>query len=75
MAVDDSGNIYVVDGLFDNIQVFDPDGRLLMVIGSRGAGAGEFWSPGGLCIDGDDVFIADTFNNRIQVLRYLGEES
>jgi DNA-binding beta-propeller fold protein YncE len=72
VAVDARGNIYVVDGLFDNIQVFSPTGKLLLVIGSAGSGIGQFWSPAGISIDGDLIYIADTFNHRIQILRALG---
>ena len=53
VAVDDRGHIYVVDSLFDNVQVFDPDGRILLVIGSAGNDAGQFWSPTGIDIAGD----------------------
>lgn len=70
--VDSDGHIYVVDNLFDNLQVFDPDGRLLLVIGSAGQEIGQFWSPSGIDIENDTIYIADTFNNRIQILRYLG---
>ncbi len=71
MGVDADGNIWVADSLFDNVQIFGADGRLLLVIGGRGTGDGEFWSPTGVSILGDRVLIADTYNNRIQVLRYL----
>jgi DNA-binding beta-propeller fold protein YncE len=72
VAVDARGNVYVVDGLFDNVQVFDPSGRLLLVIGSAGEDAGRFWSPAGIFIADDLIYIADTFNHRIQILRILG---
>jgi hypothetical protein len=73
LAVDGDGHVYVADALFDNIQVFDGSGRLLLVVGARGQGPGEFWSPGGIDVAGDAVYVADTFNNRVQVLRYLGD--
>ena len=72
VAIDSQDHVYVVDNLFDNIQVFDPDGRLLLVIGSGGQGAGQFWSPGGIDIANDTIYVADTFNNRIQIFHYLG---
>ncbi len=73
IAVDSDGHIYVIDNMQDNLQVFDIDGRLLLVIGQRGRGLGEFWSPGGIEINNDTIYIADTFNDRIQVLAYVGE--
>ena len=66
------GRFFVVDNLFVNIQVFDDTGRILLVIGSRGQDRGQFWSPAGIDIENDTIYIADTYNNRIQVLRYLG---
>lgn len=73
LAVDSDNNIWVVDNLFDNVQLFDENGRILLVIGSTGQQPGEFWSPAGIDIYNDTVYIADTFNNRIQILHYLGD--
>ena len=50
-------------------------GRLLLPLGARGHEPGEFWLPVGLYIDredGDTIYIADSFNRRVQVLRYVG---
>jgi hypothetical protein len=44
------------------------------VIGAAGQDAGQFWSPGGIDIVNDTIYVADTFNNRIQILHYLGGE-
>jgi hypothetical protein len=74
LAVDSDGHIYVVDNLFDNVQVFDVEGQLLVVVGDGGQNPGQFWSPGGIDIVNDTIYIADTFNNRIQILHYLGDE-
>ncbi|HWR82162.1 MAG TPA: hypothetical protein VN285_02545 [Candidatus Deferrimicrobium sp.] len=70
--VDSEGHIYVVDNLFDNFQVFDPSGRVLLSLGSAGQEPGQFWSPAGIDIVGDTIYVADTFNDRVQVFRYLG---
>lgn len=72
VARDGNGNTWVVDGLFDNIQVFDASGRLLLVVGEPGQAAGEFWSPAGIAVCDGEVFVADTYNDRIQVLQILG---
>jgi DNA-binding beta-propeller fold protein YncE len=72
LAVDSDEHIYVVDNLFDNVQVFNQDGQVLLVVGSRGNERGQFWSPAGIDIEADTVFVADTFNDRIQILHYLG---
>ncbi len=72
VATDSEGNIYVVDNLFDNMQIFDSTGRFLLVVGSVGNEAGQFYSPSGLAINNDTVYIADTYNDRIQILHFLG---
>ena len=46
--------------------------RLDCKIGGGGQGSGQFWSPAGIDIANDTIYIADTFNNRIQILHYLG---
>jgi len=72
IATDSEGNIYVIDNLFDNLQILNEQGRALLVIGSAGQEHGQFWSPSGIAITNDTVYIADTFNNRIQILHFLG---
>ena len=75
VATDRYGHVYVVDALFHAFQIFDTTGRLLLPVGERGRERGEFWLPTGIFIDqddGDTIYIADSYNQRIQVLRYIG---
>lgn len=72
IATDRHGHVYVVDALFNAFQIFDTTGRLLLPVGERGHGRGEFWLPTGIFIDDDMIYIADSYNQRIQVLRYIG---
>ena len=75
VATDRYGHVYVVDALFHALQIFDATGRLLLPVGARGQERGEFWLPTGIFIDqddGDTIYIADSYNRRIQVLRYIG---
>jgi DNA-binding beta-propeller fold protein YncE len=74
IALDSDGHVYVVDNLFDNFQVFDAQGATLLAVGSAGQESGEFWSPGGIDIVADTLYIADTYNNRVQLFTYLGDE-
>jgi hypothetical protein len=74
VALDRDGHIYVMDGLFHALQIFDEQGNLLLPVGQRGTGPGEFYLPTGIFIDTDSqIYIADAHNQRVQVLRYLGE--
>jgi len=60
----------VVDALFEAVQVFDGQGRLLDYFGSGGTGVGQFTLPAGIYIDPRDrIFVADSYNRRIQVFR------
>jgi hypothetical protein len=63
----------VVDSLFHAIQIFDADGRFLLSLGGLGQERGEFRLPTGMFIGADDkIYVADSFNQRVQVLRYIG---
>jgi DNA-binding beta-propeller fold protein YncE len=65
--------LYIVDGLWGVVQVFDRQGQLLYYFGGRGQGPGEFQLPAGLFIDHNDrVFVVDSFNRRVQVFHYFG---
>jgi DNA-binding beta-propeller fold protein YncE len=75
VATDRHGHVYVVDALFHSFQIFDTGGRLLLPVGERGHERGEFWLPTGVFIDQDDgdlIYVADSYNQRVQVLRYIG---
>ncbi|HVT83232.1 MAG TPA: 6-bladed beta-propeller [Phycisphaerae bacterium] len=74
VATDSRGHLYVVDAQFENIQLYNKDGQVLMDFGQEGRGPGEFWLPNGLCIDrvgdSDRIFVADSYNRRIQVFDF-----
>jgi hypothetical protein len=61
-----------VDSRFENVQIFDRSGSLLLFFGEEGIGPGEFWLPGGIYIDGNDrIWICDSYNGRLQVFEYV----
>ncbi len=72
VALDPDGHLYVVDALFDAVQIFDPSGALLLAFGRHGSDPGEFWLANGLTIDGTQIYVADSYNRRIQHFTYLG---
>ena len=72
IAVDKSGVIYVVDSLFDNIQLFNLKGNFLFTIGGRGSGQGEFYLPSGVFLDNqNNLYVCDTYNQRVQVFEVM----
>jgi len=73
IAVDSaSRRIYVTDTLRDQIFVLDMQGSVLQKIGKRGQGDGEFNFPTELRLDGQDLFVVDAMNFRVQVLNRSG---
>ena len=68
VAVDSSGNVYVVDFGNSRIPVFDRDGNFKTKWGSEGSGDGQFRYPVGVAVDSaGNVYVADQSNHRIQV--------
>ncbi|MDH5388874.1 MAG: 6-bladed beta-propeller [Gammaproteobacteria bacterium] len=72
IGIDSKGHIYVVDAIFHRVQIFDQKGRYLMDFGNQGKNAGEFWLPSGLFIYQDKIYVADSYNRRVQVFQYVG---
>jgi sugar lactone lactonase YvrE len=71
IGFDSEGHLYVVDGQWGVVQVFDEEGRLLYYFGQKGTGAGEFQLPTGLDIDHQDrIYVVDSFNRRVQIFHY-----
>jgi DNA-binding beta-propeller fold protein YncE len=60
--------LYVVNGDEHNIAVFDLDGSLVRLVGSRGVEPGAFNWPSHVSIRGDRVYVSDAGNFRVQVL-------
>ncbi|MBA3914082.1 MAG: hypothetical protein H0X25_09580 [Acidobacteriales bacterium] len=69
VALDNLGRVYVVEGRFDRVQVFDPEsGRLLFFFGQTGNNLGEFFLPTGIALDRDNkIYVADGYNRRVQI--------
>lgn len=60
VAADSRDNIYILDGLTQEIHVFDAGGGFLRTLGGQGQGAGEFREALGPAIaPGDTLWVAD----------------
>ena len=71
IALDQSRRrVYVADTHAHDIKVFDWDGQLLRTLGQRGEAEGEFHFPTQLHFARDDLYVADTLNNRVQVFAH-----
>jgi hypothetical protein len=69
VAVDEYGNIFVVDSEKNCVAKFSKNGVGILSFGSLGAGAKGFQNPKGIAYSNKIVYVADTGNNRI--LRFM----
>jgi iron(III) transport system ATP-binding protein len=70
---DGEGNLWISEyGGNDRLQQFAPDGRHLRSVGTFGTGPEQFQRPQSLVWSGDRLFVADTMNNRIQMVGPTG---
>ncbi|MDT8413394.1 MAG: 6-bladed beta-propeller [Vicingaceae bacterium] len=53
VAVDNEENLYVVDGSFHNVQIFDKDGKLLLFFGGATGDRGGMYLPTSITIEYD----------------------
>ncbi|MFN2387889.1 MAG: hypothetical protein ABR576_16685, partial [Thermoanaerobaculia bacterium] len=72
-AVDPRGRLWIADFGNSRLRVFDGAGGLLGGWGGRGAGNHGFKDPCAVAIRGEDLYVADTWNGRIQAFALSGE--
>lgn len=83
IATAPDGSFYVVDTANMRIQKFDATGKWLAIFGGKGNGDGQFapfndtavgTGPGGIAVDKQgNVYVADTWNHRIQKFDSTGK--
>jgi DNA-binding beta-propeller fold protein YncE len=70
IGMDLTGNIYVSSIVDSHVRIYGRDGTLLGSFGRNGMEVGEFNSPAGLFVDGENrLYVADTNNGRVQVFQ------
>jgi DNA-binding beta-propeller fold protein YncE len=71
IAVDRDLNLYVVDAGFENVQIFNPEGNLLMFFGGDYKGPGFMWLPAKVVIDYDHLHYFQKYVDKSFELKYL----
>ncbi len=71
VAVARDGTVYVVDAAFENVQVFDSTGRLLLFFGGSYRGPGDMWLPAKVVVDYDNLRYFEQYVDRRFTLKYL----
>jgi DNA-binding beta-propeller fold protein YncE len=72
VGIDAGGNIYVCERLNHRVQKFASDGTYLGEWGVLGDRPGEFREPLDLAVEGERVYVMDTWNTRLQVFDLTG---
>lgn len=68
MAIDKDKYLYITDVVNTRVQVFNPEGLFVMVIGGWGVEKGRFFRPKGVAIDMNNrVYVSDSYMGVIQV--------
>ncbi|MCF6270180.1 MAG: hypothetical protein L3J41_10740 [Melioribacteraceae bacterium] len=71
IAVDREDRLYVADAGFENVQIFDKNGNLLMFFGGTYSGPGDMWLPAKVSIDYDNLeYFQEYVDDRFD-LKYL----
>ncbi|MBF0499345.1 MAG: hypothetical protein HQM09_04395 [Candidatus Riflebacteria bacterium] len=73
VAIDPSGNSYVIDTSGSQIFKLSPAGTVLNSFGTNGTGDGQFDTPKGIALDSSgNIYVADTQNSRIEKFTSTG---
>lgn len=74
IALDPSGNVFVVDVLNARVQKFDREGNFLLSFGKLGGKPGTFFRPKGVAVDSTGkVYVSDSYLGAIQVFDADGQ--
>jgi DNA-binding beta-propeller fold protein YncE len=79
VAIDQStGEVYVVDGANDRVEIFSSSGAFIKAFGTAGSGSGQFKEPTQIAVDNStgmpgDVYVLDGGNDRVEVFNAKGE--
>lgn len=73
IAIDESGNIYVLDSRLSSIKKFDSDSKFVKSIGRKGTGPGEMQTSWQLMLFNDSLYVVDVTDSRFSIFNSSGE--
>jgi DNA-binding beta-propeller fold protein YncE len=74
IALDSSGNLYVVDTGNFRVQIFDHEGNLVRTFGQLGDLPGTFTRPKGIALDSEDnIYVVDAAFQNVQIWNKEGQ--
>jgi DNA-binding beta-propeller fold protein YncE len=71
VAADKDNNLFVVDAAFENVQIFDKDGKLLMFFGGSYRGHGGMWLPAKVSISYENNDYFQKYVDKRYLLKYV----
>ena len=71
ISVDKDGILYAVDAGFDNVQMFNKQGQMLMFFGGPYKGKGDLWLPAKVQVDYDNLSLFEKFVDPAFKLKYI----
>jgi DNA-binding beta-propeller fold protein YncE len=71
ITVDNEGNLYVVDGAFQNVQIFNNEGQTLMGFGENNGLIGGMILPTSITVDYDNLEYFQKYVNPKYTLKYI----
>ncbi len=74
VAVSSWGEIVAADSVNHRIVVFDRNGTFVRALGGPGSGEGQFNYPTGVAVSGRKIYVADFYNQRVQVIDFEGKQ-
>lgn len=66
------GYLLVVESINTRVQMLNPDGKFVRFIGAWGVNAGQLFRPKGVAVDGNRVFVTDSYLGSVQVFDLNG---
>ncbi len=72
VAVNEDGIVFVADKSDNTIRIYQ-DAELLSVFGGTGSAPGRFREPTSMWVNNDMLYVADSLNRRVHVLRMTSE--